>query len=179
MKRCRGAGAGRGFTLIEILVIVVIMALVAAGALIAVGTVGRDRELERESERLVALLNYAREKAELQTRELGLYCAEDGYEFLGFDPRKEQWVSIEEDDALRARELPRGLALRLIVEGRPVVLRRPPGASELAPHVMIFSNGDLTSFELTLERPDTRAAAVLEVNEQGQIALQDAAERRP
>jgi len=32
---------------------------------------------------------------------------------------------VDEDDALRARKLPEGLKLRLIVEGREVVLKAP------------------------------------------------------
>src|SRR5688572_22361283 len=60
-----------GFTLIEVLVVVVIIAIVATTAVLAVGTTGRDRELENESERMLALLNYTREQAELRTREYG------------------------------------------------------------------------------------------------------------
>ncbi|MBV8575242.1 MAG: type II secretion system minor pseudopilin GspH [Acetobacteraceae bacterium] len=169
----------RGFTLIELLVVVTIIAVVVAGALLSMSALGQDRELETESERLVTLMNYAREQAELQTRELGLYCGSHRYQFLAFDPLKNQWADIGADDALRAREVPVGLTLSLVVEGREVVLDKVPDAKkvpadELRPHVMIFSNGDLTSFSLSVARDGTQRVATLTPDEQGRIAARTA-----
>jgi general secretion pathway protein H len=175
----RGPKGPGGFTLIEILVVVVIIAVISAGAILALSTVGRDRELENETDRLVTLMNYAREQAELQTRELGLYVVGSGYQFLAYDPLKNIWADIGDDDALRARSLPEGLKLHLTVEARDVVL---PAASDakkkdpkdLMPQVMILSNGDLTSFALTLEREGTERSATLLPDDQGRIKTQDA-----
>src|SRR5215467_13214087 len=71
-----------GFTLIEILVVVAIIAIISAAMLLSVSLTGRDRELERESDRLLALVKYTREQAELQTRDYGVLFEDDGYEFL-------------------------------------------------------------------------------------------------
>ena len=159
--------------------VVTIIAVVVAGALLSMSALGQDRELETESERLVTLMNYAREQAELQTRELGLYCGSHRYQFLAFDPLKNQWADIGADDALRAREVPAGLTLSLVVEGREVVLDKVPDAKkvpadELRPHVMIFSNGDLTSFSLSVARDGTQRVATLTPDEQGRIAARTA-----
>ena len=181
----------RGFTLVEILVVVVIIGVISAGAVLAVSVIGQDRELEHETERLVGLLNYAKEQAELQTRELGVECTEHGYNFLAFDPRRGLWDDILEDDALRNRELPDGLELGLVVEGRPVALNKPKQKNKTKdktkdkkdtddkeglkkaklrqPDLMIFSNGDLTSFELSLARQGTDRKATLMADEQGRI----------
>jgi len=148
----RGARGARGFTLVEILVVVAIIAIVSVGVVLSVTLTGRDRELEKESARLVALINYAREQAELQTREYGLLFDDQGYEFLTYDARRAQWRSVSEDDALTVRKLPDGLDVRLTIEARPVVLKRVADAKDKTPQVMIFSNGDLTSFAATLER---------------------------
>jgi type II secretory pathway pseudopilin PulG len=104
------------------MVVVVIIGIMAAGIVISVGITGRDSVLEKESDRAFALIKYAREKAELQTREFGLYCGDHDYQFLTFDPRKNIWRPVDEDDSLRLRNLPEGLKLRLVVEGREVVL---------------------------------------------------------
>jgi len=164
----------RGFTLIELLVVVTIIAVLAVGALLSMSALGQDRELETESERLVTLMNYAREQAELQTRELGLYCGLHRYQFLAFDPLKNQWADIGADDAMRVRDVPPGLTLSLSVEGRDVVLdkvvdAKQVPADELRPHVMIFSNGDLTSFSLTIARDGTERSATLTPDDQGRI----------
>jgi general secretion pathway protein H len=167
-----------GFTFIEILVVVVIIGVMIAGAVLTVGvTGGQDRELEQESERLAELMNYAREQAELQTRELGLRSGERGYEWLTFDPRKELWVAAF-DEVLRPRELPYGLRMKLLVEGREIVIEKPKELEKLEPHVMIFSNGDLTAFEITVEREGMDRKVVLRADEQGRIVLEDPKERR-
>ncbi len=168
-----------GFTLIEILVVVVIIGLITAGIVLSVGLTGRDRELERESDRLLALINYAREQAELQTREFGVMFQDDGYEFLTYDARRAAWRSVFEDDALSARRLPDGLGFRLSVEARPVVLSRPKDAKDKTPQVMIFSNGDLTAFAATLEREGGMRSVTLTEDSEGQVVEQPMEERRP
>jgi general secretion pathway protein H len=153
--------------------VLVIIGLLVTGAVIAESFIGRDSELETESERLVTLVGYARDQAELQTREYGLWIEEGGYEFLGFDPRRGIWRSVEEDEALRARELPEGLGVSLLVEGRPVVLRRPPKLEERIPHLMLFSNGDTTPFVLTLSRSGSDEKAVVESDDTGAVKLRE------
>ena len=150
-----GAGApapAGGFTLIEILVVVVIIGVLSAGLLLSVSLTGRDRDLEKETDRLVALMNYAREQSELQTRDYGLIFQDDNYEFVVYDVHRTVWRSIFEDDALVLRKLPYGLDVKLKVETRPVVLKKPADAKDKTPQVMIFSSGDLTQFEVTIER---------------------------
>jgi len=168
-----------GFTLIEILVVLVIIGVVTAGILLSVNVLGRDRELEKESERLVALINYAREQAELQTREYGLMFQDDGYEFLTYDTRRATWRSVFEDDALTARRLPDGLGVKLSVEARPVVLNRPKDAKDKTPQVMIFSDGDLTTFAATLEREGGMRSVTLTEDSKGQVVAQDLVELKP
>jgi general secretion pathway protein H len=166
-----------GFTLVELLVVVVIIGLVSAGAVLATGVLGRDTQLETESDRLLNLVVYAREQAELQTREYGLWFEGDGYQFLGFDPRRGIWDSIEEDEVLRARELPAGVRLSLVIEGRPVVLRPPRDKEERLPHLMLFSNGDVTPFELTVRREGTEERQRIASDENGEVIDADV-ERR-
>ena len=169
----------RGFTLVEILVVVTIIAVVTAGIVLSVSVTGRDRDLERESDRLLALFNYVREQAELQTREYGIMFQDDGYEFLTYDLRRAGWRSVFEDDALRARRLPDGLGFRLSVDARPVVLNRPKDAKDKTPQVMIFSNGDLSTFTATLEREGGVRSVTLTQDNTGQVVEQPMVEQKP
>jgi general secretion pathway protein H len=162
---------GAGFTLIEILVVVLIIGVVSAGVLLSLSL--------KESDRLLALFTYAREQAELQTREYGVLFQDDGYEFLTYDMRRAMWRNVFEDDALIARKLPDGLGVKLTVEARPVVLTRPADAKDKTPQVMIFSNGDLTSFTATVERDGGRRSVTLTQDEQGQVVEQDMVEAKP
>lgn len=176
------ARRARGFTLIEILVVVVIIAIVSVGAILSLSVLGHDDELDTERDRLVDLLNYARDQASLQTRELGLYCTVDGYRFLEFNPLTNLWQDVTEDDALRPRQLPDGVHIDLSIESHDVVLKtsadaqkaRVTDAQNYKPHVMIFSNGDLTSFVLTLERDGTDHRAAIEPDDQNRVVAHDA-----
>ena len=177
-RRARQA-EGAGFTLIELLVVVAIIGLLSAVMVLTVSSVtGRDRDLERESERLFTLLNYAREQAELQTREYGVLFQEDGYEFLVYDARRGEWRSVFEDDALGARKLPDGIAVKLVVETRPVVLRRPVDAHDKTPQLMIHSDGDLTQFSASLERDGGLRSVTIAEDDKGQIVEQPLLEAR-
>jgi general secretion pathway protein H len=167
-----------GFTLLEVLVVVFIIAITAAAAVLAVGTAGRDRELERESERLLGLLNYTREQAELRTREFGVLVEETRYRFVSFDLRKQVWVEIESDPAMRPRELPDGLSLSLEVEARPILLRRPADSEDMTPHLMLYSNGDLTPFVLRVRRDEAGRSIEVSSTEKGLIETKPLEERR-
>ena len=167
-----------GFTLIELLVVVVIIGVVSAGILLSVNLTGRDAELEKESTRLLTLVNYAREQAELQTRDFGLRFRDDGYEFLTFDVRKNLWRDVYEDDVLRDRNLPEGLGIKLAVEARPVVLTQPADSKDKTPQVMIFSNGDLTTFEVTVERDGGTRSVTLSQDDKGKVVAKPMVENK-
>ena len=162
----------RGFTLIEIMVVVLIIGVMSAGLLLSVSLTGRDRELEKEGDRLLALINYAREQAELQTREYGIIFQDDHYQFVSYDVHRQVWRDVFEDDALELRRLPYGLNVKLKVETRPVVLKKPTDAKDKTPQVMIFSSGDLTQFEVTLEREGGIRSITINQDDKGKVVEQ-------
>jgi general secretion pathway protein H len=170
--RATSRAPSRGFTLVEIMIVVFIIGLVTAAVVITFAGNSRDTELDKEAERLDALFAYAREQAELQTRDYGFRVSRLDYSFVVFDPMSNQWRIPEEDDALRVRQIPAGLIPGLVIEGRTVVLdSRKPAIADFKPQVMIFSNGDLTSFELTLERENTSNRARLYSDQETNIRL--------
>ena len=166
-----------GFTLVEMLVVLVIIGVMVAGGTLALSWLGDDSQLQREADRVLALMNYARERAELQTREYALRLTPGRYEFMSLDARSGRWMPVTDDDTLRARALPDGIDVKLIVEGRPVILLPDPPQSkvkllddskELKPQIMLLSSSDVTSFERTLIRAGGGQIA-LKSNDQGEL----------
>jgi general secretion pathway protein H len=156
-SNCRRAISG--FTLIEILVVLLIIGILVTGAALSLGVLGRDSALEKESDRLAALMDYLRDQATLQNREYGLRCFVGGYEFLAYDARTNQWQRLTDDESTRPRRLPTGVTMQVSIEGRQIILPREQSrADELSPQVMLFSSGDLNLFELTLSRAATGEA---------------------
>ena len=116
-----------GFTLLEVLVVVTIIGILISMAVVSINVLGGDHEMDQEAERLVAVLGEARDDAMLHGRDLGLRVDARGYDWLKYDSRTDRWVPIDDDIVLRARTLPEGVQLALLVESRSVTLE-PRGA---------------------------------------------------
>ena len=181
----RPASRTGGFTLIEMMVVVIIIGVLASLAILSLGSTGRDGQLETERDRLVALIDYVRERAALQTVEYGLRCQQDGYQFVEYDSRKNLWVTDELDETLRARPLPPGLELSLAVEDRPIVLPTRAQAAKkrddagLTPQVMLFSSGEVSRFELTLARPAAQRHVVVSAGADAKVQAGELIEQKP
>jgi general secretion pathway protein H len=152
-----------GFTLIEILVVIVIIGIVMSIAILSITLAGGDNQLRDEAQRMVSLVDVARDESLLQGREFGLEFMQGAYRFVEFDPLTRQWSEIIGDDTLRLRQLPEELELELFVEDRRVVLKSDPARmtseeedrpsiESYAPHVLIYSSGDMSPFEVHFVR---------------------------
>lgn len=104
-----GAGRARGFTLIEMLVVLLIMGLLVG--LVSVTAQPDDRALLRvEAERLAQLLDIAATESRLTGRSIAWTADGPGYRFWQFSEYSD-WSEISDDDILRARMLPQGMTI--------------------------------------------------------------------
>jgi general secretion pathway protein H len=167
----------KGFTLVEILVVVVIMAVVISLAVLSIGVTGRDAQLDEETRRLEGLLTMLHERALLEGRDFGLRIEPSAYEFEVYVPAHDRWERMNQELEFRHRELPKGLAFQLQLDSQTVVLKPVDKnlSSDLLPNpqVAIAASGEGTPFRLTLLRAATHAQASVDGDAFGKISREN------
>jgi general secretion pathway protein H len=163
--------AARGFTLIEIIVVVLIIGVIVSFASLALrGSV--DDTLAREAERLTVLMRSASDLAVMRSREYGLLVDEGAYLFLELGD--EGW-QIPTERGFDLHELPETFKLTLRSEGTEIVARRLSEEApqiEEDPQILMMSNSDITPFELELSSFEVETRWRIGLDQRGEIALE-------
>ena len=174
-----------GFTLIEVLVVITVIGIVLSVAMIGMGVVTRNDEVQTEVSRFVALVQVAQDESMLQGREFGLEVLQHGYRFVELDPLTRQWAEIFGDDMLGPRQLPESIELELFLDDQRIELEYEAellttgddeddddqGIDEYKPHMFVFSSGDLTPFELQFRDATTDKVVRLQANLLGELSI--------
>ncbi len=181
VRNSRSAG---GFTLIEILVVIVIVGTILSVAMLSFGLLASDRELQTEAKRFVALTEVVQDEASMQGREFGIELMTAGYRFVEYDALTAQWADVPGDDILRLRGLPEDIEFELFLEDKRILLDDDPAPFEdpdestdraatdvYAPHLLVFSSGDATPFELHIWRSFDDQRVVLKGDALGTVEI--------
>jgi general secretion pathway protein H len=179
-----------GFTLIELLVVVVVIAVIVSIGVLSLGTLGDDRSLRREAYRIGTLLEVAQDEAVMQGREFGLEIMLNAYRFVEFDPFQRIWIEVDSQDQFRFRQLSEDLEFELRLEDKVISLdleardlsvddedRDSDTENDFAPHVLIFSSGDSTPFELRLLHREREHTVILVGDLTGKVEIMTESEK--
>jgi len=179
-----------GFTLIEILVVVTVIGIIVSIGLLSLSVLGDDRQLRIEARRISSLFAAAQDEAVMQGREFGLELMQSSYRFVEYDPYQSRWLELEIDDIFRSRTLPEDLEFDLLLEGKMILLSAEAAtiadpnstnvsntSKKYAPHVLIFSSGEATPFELRISRRSENQVVILAGDVMGVVDIMTAEEQ--
>ena len=136
----------RGFTLIELVVILLIIG-VLLGLVGIVYTRSPVDEVRQEAEKLAQLLQVAQDEATTQGRLYGIELVADGYRFLVLDDTS-QLIPLERDDLLRAQRFANA------VEIGTVSIEGARAADKI--RIVFVPTGIAPNFEIALRKKDAR-----------------------
>ncbi len=148
----------RGFTLIEILVVLLIVSIMSGVVVVNLPNFADSSDFNEEVKRVNVLLELARDEALMQSSELGFQLDRDrsgqftGYSFYIYDDLNQTWNGFDRAP-FKSRTLDDGIRLQLLIEGENQF--RLDDEEEDLPPVMLLSSGETTPFDLIIYRePD-------------------------
>jgi len=175
-RRKHAGAAERGFSLLELLVVVAIIGVLAGAVVLSLSTLGNDRELREENERLRSMLDLLHEEALMQSRDYGVMFTATGYRFYIFDYQQLAWIEPGEDRLLRPHLLRPGLSMVLVLDGREVPIELDFESQEVEnpePQVMLLASGEVTPFTVEMAREGYEGRFELAVELDGTLHINE------
>jgi general secretion pathway protein H len=167
----------KGFTLVEILIVILIIVVVISLTVLSVSATGRDSQLDEESRRIEGLVGLLHERALLEGRDFGLRIEPAAYEFVVYDTRRNRWLMLDQEREFRHRELPKGIVFQLQLDSQTVVIKpvdkNLSGGDPPGPQVAIAASGEGTPFRLILLRDATQAKAAVAGDALGKVSREN------
>ena len=158
----------RGYTLLELIVVIFIIGLISGVILLRTGAMRFERKASVYAQQLESFLQVCQQQAILQPAVIGILFSADKYGAYYFQEGKQaQWIALAgKDNFWRAREIPNDIALSITAS---VAFH----AGVITPQIVIQPSGDLTPFSIDIGFAKEAPRYRLSGNNAGEIFLQD------
>lgn len=153
----------RGFTLIEVLLVVLLIGIVSGIVLLAASPNDSSRVVAAETERLADVLTLASEEAVNNNQQLGLLFDDKTYRFLVLDEQTQQWQDSPEK-LFTVYELPSVVSLHLLKDDTTKVFVLEDDKTKkqtITPQVLFLSSGESSAVVLEIASEDGNRQQIL------------------
>jgi general secretion pathway protein H len=163
----------KGFTLIEILVVILIISIATSIIVLNAGNFYlSDKHADVLAREMGALIKLARIQAIYSTTTVGLEISNGAYRFLQLDNINNTWVWKalgEQDQFWSDRKIPESIIVQVEVAQDANNNLYQQGSS--APQIIFFPSGELTPFKLTLHKQGSSQIYVISGTYAGNIQV--------
>lgn len=167
MRKC----LEQGFTLLEMMLVVVLIGLTVGFVNLNLSPDAKD-VLEREANRIVALLKQLQDESVISGKPMAMELNELDQEYFFLVPGKDGWIPLVDDELFRTRSIARSVNARLEVEGFIQQNSDDLLGGEAAivnPRLIVDPEGGVTRFVLHLAVE--KSAVTVTLNERAQFVL--------
>lgn len=151
----------RGFTLIEILVVVLIIGITIGLALLAFGDFGGQRRIVMAAEHFINYVKLVQQQAILETSTLGIQLNQNTYQALRFQTNS-QWQSMPSKGIFHQQQFPKNTVVHLEKMSFKVN----------TPQLIINASGDMTPFKLNIGSETQPSIVTILGKRNGTVELQ-------
>ena len=149
--------AQRGFSLLELIVVIAMMAVLTGVIVPRLNLGGEAKQVRDETLRLAELMNRATEESVFKTRQLGIRFTDSNYHFLVLDGdgREGKWIA-HDNKMFRTRDWPEDFDIQVEITDLTIELEDSESFKideKTRPHIMFLSNGEvMPDFTVTVEK---------------------------
>jgi len=141
----------KGFTLLELLVVIVLLGIVTSFAMLSLNLTGLESELDKEARKIHALIQLAKEEAIIKSQEVSLKIDNNKYFFEYLDWNSKSWLS-KKDKVFRERKIHEGLNIHLENEANKMFFKNNENNKDKVESgaVYFLSSGELSKFTIKI-----------------------------
>ena len=149
----------QGFTLIELMIVILIIGILLAVTLLSPLSATTQRRMQDEAIRLERTLENARDRALLDSVELGFSADQNSYKWWWYDENSDQWQDFEQGSFKLWNVHD---SLRMVLQPVDEQLQFHYEAGQ-GPQILVSSDGEMTPFRLfVVSRENPKHKMVLE-----------------
>ena len=164
----------RGFTLLELIVVVALAGIIVAGVLLNSSLIDPNKKFITRTEKIAKLIHFAHQQAEISNQNYAISSTTKGYVFLHYQGG--DWTLMN-DKPLISKELPEQLKQELSIDTKLVEPISPSQIKQkkYVPHILMLSSGEMSPFAWSFSDLDNDLEIILTGAYNGKINIEQKA----